>query len=169
MPEHWPDPRGSTRACAIAPAISSHPRPRPSTPAALPYSQSPARPLHQAQEALLPSLCRHGSRLGPPKLERTRAPPSLLPPLVDRDHSGDHPHALFLSPEPLWPRVPSPPEAPSTGVLAARNPALLEVRSVLERVGLVALSMWVGRAPSTVAGSASARHRSRALALLQMR
>ncbi|XP_048561072.1 vegetative cell wall protein gp1-like [Triticum urartu] len=96
---------------------------------------------------------------GSAQIRVPQAPPLLLPPPIEHHHSGDHPHALFPSPEPLRPRIPSPPEAPSAVVLAALNPALLEVRSTLERVGLVALSTWVGQAPPMVAGVTGDRRR----------
>ncbi|KAM3349131.1 hypothetical protein ACQJBY_022332 [Aegilops geniculata] len=143
--------RGNASAARPRPGYLRPPEPLLYSASASPHSQLPPQSVSRAGGPLPAAHRRHGRRRALLKSEQPRAPPLLLPPPVEHHHSSDHPHALFPSPEPLWPRVPSPPEAPSAGVLAALNPALLEVRSVLERVGLVALSTWVGRAPPTVA------------------
>ncbi|KAM3372828.1 hypothetical protein ACQJBY_019626 [Aegilops geniculata] len=56
--------------------------------------------------------------------------------------------------------TPTPPEPPSAAAHTTAVPELLGHRATLERVGLVALSTWVGRLSPETAGSSGYRRRA---------
>ena len=153
-PRSRPRVRGDASSAVTSHGYISQPRPLQSSPLDLTPPTTPPQPVKRARGALGGHHCRHGRRGLPPKLARSRPPPSLIPSPENSARPPDPPHLLAPHRSTLQPRSPTSPEAISARVNRLVALILLGVRVLAEWIHLVLLSSSVGRAPRMVAGIA---------------